>query len=112
MDTKINRATVHKRWSYDSLELVMATDHYDKSRSLVVDLMFKQYDPNTTEIENYAPILMTYDAAQELMDALWVCGIRPAEGTGTAGAMRKAEEVIEVLKKENERLWALINAKE
>lgn len=31
-------------------------------------------------------------AAQELMDDLWQCGIRPSEGTGSAGAMRATEK--------------------
>lgn len=30
--------------------------------------------------------------AQTLMDELWRCGLRPAEGSGTAGAMRAVEK--------------------
>ena len=29
--------------------------------------------------------------AQELMDSLWQCGLRPSEGTGSAGAMAATE---------------------
>ena len=29
---------------------------------------------------------LTAEAAQELMDDLWRCGLRPTEGTGSAGA--------------------------
>lgn len=32
------------------------------------------------------------DAAQELMDDLWRCGIRPTEGAGTAGSMAAVQE--------------------
>jgi hypothetical protein len=31
------------------------------------------------------------DAAQELMDELWRCGMRPSEGSGSAGAMAATE---------------------
>lgn len=30
---------------------------------------------------------LTMDAAQQLMDELWTCGIRPTEGTGSAGSL-------------------------
>lgn len=32
------------------------------------------------------------DAAQQLMDSLWDCGIRPSEGSGSAGALRATQE--------------------
>ncbi len=31
-------------------------------------------------------------AAQKLVDGLWACGIRPSEGTGSAGAMAAVQE--------------------
>jgi hypothetical protein len=31
------------------------------------------------------------DQAQHLMDELWTCGIRPTEGTGSAGSMAATE---------------------
>lgn len=30
-------------------------------------------------------IVLPPDAAQQLMDELWLCGIRPSEGSGSAG---------------------------
>lgn len=30
---------------------------------------------------------LTPEAAQELMDSLWQCGLRPSEGAGSAGAL-------------------------
>lgn len=36
----------------------------------------------------YPPCLsFTIDDAQAFMDELWACGLRPTEGTGSAGAM-------------------------
>lgn len=33
--------------------------------------------------------------AQELMDSLWDCGLRPSEGSGSAGALRATERHLE-----------------
>ena len=35
---------------------------------------------------------LDYDAAQFLMDELWNCGLRPSEGTGSAGALAAVEK--------------------
>lgn len=34
-------------------------------------------------------------AAQELMDSLWQCGLRPSEGTGSAGALAATQKHLE-----------------
>jgi len=38
---------------------------------------------------DYSPPMITLDdtAAQKLMDELWNCGLRPSEGSGSAGAL-------------------------
>lgn len=36
-------------------------------------------------------VKIDFDAAQQLMDELWRCGLRPAEGRGSAGAMAATE---------------------
>lgn len=38
---------------------------------------------------------MSLDAAQTLMDDLWHAGLRPTEGTGSAGALRAVERHLE-----------------
>lgn len=50
--------------------------------------------------QNLDPTLtISETAAQVLMDDLWAAGIRPTEGAGSAGAMRRAEAHIEDLRK-------------
>lgn len=34
---------------------------------------------------------LTYGEAQRLMDELWNCGLRPSEGTGSAGSLAATE---------------------
>lgn len=38
-------------------------------------------------------------AAQELMDNLWSCGLRPSEGTGSAGALAATERHLQDMRK-------------
>lgn len=50
-------------------------------------------DPN-------APTLQIPDyVAQELMDELWRCGLRPTEGTGSAGALAATQRHLDDMRK-------------
>lgn len=40
---------------------------------------------------------MTFDSAQQLMDELWNLGIKPGEGTGSAGALAATQRHLEDL---------------
>lgn len=42
---------------------------------------------------------LSRDAAQRLMDDLWNCGIRPTEGTGSAGSLKATENHLEDMRK-------------
>ena len=42
---------------------------------------------------------LSRDAAQTLMDDLWACGLRPTEGTGSAGALAAVERHIKDLQR-------------
>jgi hypothetical protein len=46
-------------------------------------------------LEDNADVMPTFnlqrDAAQQLMDELWRCGLRPSEGSGSAGALAATE---------------------
>jgi len=49
---------------------------------------------------DYEPSLrISETAAQQLMDDLWACGLRPTEGTGSAGAMAATQKHVDDLRK-------------
>lgn len=53
-----------------------------------------------THVEDGACIIpplfnIDQDQAQQIMDNLWDCGIRPSEGTGSAGAMAAVQRHLE-----------------
>jgi hypothetical protein len=39
--------------------------------------------------------VLRYEEAQALMDSLWTCGLRPSEGSGSAGAMAATQKHLE-----------------
>ena len=55
-------------------------------------IVFTKID-QTSFVPAAAPITPT--EAQALMDSLWECGIRPTEGTGSAGAMAAVQRHLE-----------------
>lgn len=44
-------------------------------------------------------VSLTLDAAQELMDDLWRAGLRPSEGSGSAGSLRATEYHLEDMRR-------------
>ena len=41
------------------------------------------------------PVTLEPDAAQKLMDDLWDCGLRPSEGSGSAGQLAAVQKHLE-----------------
>jgi len=81
-------------------------------RSNRIDLLIKQIDGNTLAIgrgvlfevvpegQEIEPTLsLPIESAQELMDSLWQCGLRPSEGSGSAGALRATQNHLEDMRK-------------
>lgn len=66
------------------------SDLGDKPPSVAQPLTFVPYDMDA--IEPVPPTLtMPMDDAQGLIDELWRCGLRPTEGTGSAGSLAATE---------------------
>lgn len=51
---------------------------------------------STDDADYHAPVLsLNLTEAQNLMDQLWFCGLRPSEGTGSAGALAATQAHLE-----------------
>jgi hypothetical protein len=84
------RAAAAPMWS-DSVDLLIVERQWGESkiRRVVSALTVK----DVTEGDFLEPSLrLTRDAAQQLIDNLWQCGLRPSEGTGSAGALAATQE--------------------
>lgn len=69
----------------------------DGSVAVAEAIDFKVYQPN--EQPNPAKVQLTHSEAQELIDRLWACGLRPTEGKWTAGLIESMKEHIGDLRK-------------
>ena len=68
----------------------------DEDGKGVGTLVYKKTSP----IEKTEPTTtIDIDAAQTLMDDLWNAGLRPTEGTGSAGALRSTHNHLEDMRK-------------
>ena len=59
-----------------------------------------EFEPRELFATDGGPTLsMDQDTAQKLMDGLWDCGLRPSEGSGSAGAMSAVQEHLKDMRK-------------
>jgi hypothetical protein len=52
--------------------------------AMALPVSFKEMEPHSF---SEPALRVSGDAAQQLMDELWRCGIRPTEGSGSAGSL-------------------------
>lgn len=75
-----------------SIELLIFSESQDGSRISIAkpqDLVLEELDPDHHATQ--ATLTLTQKHAQALMDNLWNCGLRPSEGTGSAGSLAATE---------------------
>lgn len=83
-------------WSND-VELLVASKGFDSQWSHVAEPMtLREHKPG----ELVEPTMrLDNTAAQELMDNLWHCGLRPSEGTGSAGSLKATQDHLADMRK-------------
>jgi hypothetical protein len=71
--------------------LFIAQKDMDGHIAVATNITYQVIEPG--EIGPDAPVLtMREDEAQELMDALWTVGLRPTEGSGSAGSLKATQD--------------------
>jgi hypothetical protein len=68
----------------------------DGGTDCLMNLVFSRLPPDDCQAE--APIEISHKQAQQLMDELWRCGLRPSEGTGSAGSLAAGSWGLTMLK--------------
>lgn len=80
----------------------------DKINLLIVDINFGHIfiaEPLTmrevspSALIEQSTLSLDREAAQELMDNLWQCGLRPTEGSGSAGALAATQKHLDDMQK-------------
>jgi len=87
---------LHKPDFRNFLDVYIMREIVGVKQECVTVLPFEEYSDPTV-----ASSCMTLNAesAQRLMDDLWNCGLRPSEGSGSAGAMKATQNHLADLKK-------------
>lgn len=90
-------------WDYNVEVLIAGTNVRTGKRAYVPKLdWIEVVEPGLS----YGPTLrLTMETSQILMDDLWKCGLRPSEGTGSAGSLKATENH---LKDMQQLVWKLI----
>lgn len=82
----------------DSIDLLVVQPMYGtKSRSVAQPLTFRTLEEGLYISE--PTMSLDLKAAQQLMDSLWQCGLRPTEGKGSAGALAATQAHLEDMRK-------------
>ena len=66
-------------------------------RAYAQPLVFQEPESEAMLIESC--FSLERNEAQKLMDQLWVCGLRPTEGTGSAGSLKATENHLSDMRK-------------
>lgn len=60
-------------------------------KTIVKDIIFERLPDDAFAAEPESAFKLSMDESQTLMDDLWACGLRPTEGTGSAGSLAATE---------------------
>lgn len=86
---KIKAHAQRQAWR-DSIDVHLSIEHQNGSFALAEPVVFKEVE----NVGGYNPpfLSLQFDEAQRLMDELWNCGLRPTDGSGSAGSLAATEK--------------------
>lgn len=84
-------------WSPD-VEVLLFQQN-GRYRDYVTNLVMTHEDESSAGKIIEPTFHLSYEEAQQLMDDLWQCGLRPSEGTGSAGALAATQKHLEDMRK-------------
>lgn len=82
----------------DSIEVLIMQRLYGERRYAVAKPIVMETLPEHSVITE-PTLRITHTAAQQLMDNLWQCGLRPSEGSGSAGSLKATEKHLEDMRR-------------
>lgn len=85
-------------WS-DSIELLILQRLYPGERNFAVAKPIEMHTVPEGSYITDPSLRLSHTAAQQLMDNLWQCGLRPSEGSGSAGSLKATEKHLEDMRK-------------
>lgn len=83
--------------------LTMVVTFPDGKRSVCVEGVLRPLELGETP--PVSPFVLRESEAQRLMDELWLAGLRPSEGTGSAGALAATQAHLEDMRR---LVWEMV----
>lgn len=82
----------------------------DNNSVMASGVIARQFDPEKAYTTgSFAPLLyLDMAEAQEIIDELWRCGVRPTDGAGSAGMMAAVQEHLKDLRAERDYYKQLV----
>lgn len=82
-------------WS-GGVELAFTESRGDGRKFQAAPMEMREFKPGEMIA---APLPLSHTEAQFLMDELWNCGLRPSEGSGSAGALAATQKHLDDMRK-------------
>jgi hypothetical protein len=76
-------------WSRGSVQVAVLAHHLNGQTFLAKPLVMQLIEDHALITE--PTMTLAREVAQQLMDELWTCGLRPTEGSGSAGSLAATE---------------------
>ena len=86
-------------FGHDRIDFLMAKKEEGKTKEIAENIVFREINNDEFLVESTSLFSLTVENAQILMDNLWDCGLRPSEGSGSAGAMKATQNHLEDMRK-------------
>ena len=86
-------------WSFGDLVDLRLFDPETRQYAHFVKMELVTPDPKDGPVEIPPALQVKMSDAQMLMDTLWDCGLRPTEGSGSAGALLATQKHLEDMRK-------------
>jgi len=97
-----NEIRAERRWAWNDVALYLLqhtreTEASDERTAIGTNVTFAPLHPDVAWPE--PTVRLRFDEAQQLMDSLWNCGLRPTEGSGSAGSLAATQKHLEDMRK-------------
>lgn len=101
------RVHAENRFYSDAIAIHLYERLSNDEVSLLSRLEFTTQKANEI-VEPQEALILPREVAQQLVDALWQCGLRPSEGSGSAGALKATENHLKDMQELSRRLLGMV----
>ena len=103
-------ARAERRMFMDDIAIYLFEKLGEGRIGVISNIEFETLEPHV--MRNETPLCVSMSTAQELIDSLWDCGLRPSEGSGSAGSLKATENHLKDMQTLSWRLLGMVEKHE